>query len=183
MDTQYNKNISPYLFITANSAVGLIKIIPIIFANLSKIDSDKEQTSAFIMTIAALEASSIFTTMTPFFMGKHPALKLAIAIGATTIIVALATYPKEPERPANEEPSTFNHTNMEIINLEPHITKPGTPNNCVFSWIHHKLYKQLLRSSNNPRTFVDESHRHIHNYRVSSLRKGYYKDHPHPENP
>jgi hypothetical protein len=101
-----NKNISPYLFITANSAVRLIKIIPIIFANLSKIDSDEERSSAFTMTIAALEASSIFTPMTPFFMGKHLALKLAIAIGATTIIVALATYLKEPERPANEEPST-----------------------------------------------------------------------------
>jgi hypothetical protein len=53
--------ISPYLYITASSAISIIKVIPIIFTALAQIASDQQRTTAFTMTVAALEASSIFT--------------------------------------------------------------------------------------------------------------------------
>jgi hypothetical protein len=42
---------------------------------------------------------------------------LAIAMGATTILVALFTYPKEHERPSDDEPSTTPEWKSSIFNL------------------------------------------------------------------
>jgi hypothetical protein len=55
----HNTCISPYLYITASSVIGIIKVIPVIFTTLAQIDSDQKRTTAFTMTIAALKASSI----------------------------------------------------------------------------------------------------------------------------
>jgi uncharacterized membrane protein YeaQ/YmgE (transglycosylase-associated protein family) len=108
-----NENISPYIYIPANSAVGLIKAIAIIFTILAKIDSDQERTNAF----TALEASSIFTSMTPFFMHKVSALKTAIGIGAVTIFFSFATYPKEPEQPTTDEARFISTWKSSFMNL------------------------------------------------------------------